>query len=201
VSQHRDLFIAMGPARCDLVKARALLSADQSGLERRTEVSRVALPRRRAAGWTDDAMGLRACFSAVGCSSTVRSWAGTGRPRRGTSRQRSEDGRGVAHLWHIGCSRCEDGTTVRAGCAHELTGCDLFVSEISRHSNGEPACAIRCTGRTPPGRVVQHFGGWSLLFEGLGALPSARIKRLPPKKTDTVSREGRTRRRCCFFGS
>jgi hypothetical protein len=26
------------------------------------------------------------------------------------------------------------------------------VSEISRHSNGEPACAIRCTGRTPPGR-------------------------------------------------
>jgi hypothetical protein len=26
------------------------------------------------------------------------------------------------------------------------------VSEISRHSNGEPACAIRCTGRTPRGR-------------------------------------------------
>jgi hypothetical protein len=26
------------------------------------------------------------------------------------------------------------------------------VSKISRHSNCEPACAIRCTGRTPPGR-------------------------------------------------
>jgi hypothetical protein len=25
----------------------------------------------------------------------------------------------------------------------------LPVSEISRHSNGEPACAIRCPGRTP----------------------------------------------------
>jgi hypothetical protein len=32
------------------------------------------------------------------------------------------------------------------------------VSEISRHSNGEPACAVRCTGRTPPVGIVQHVG-------------------------------------------
>jgi hypothetical protein len=56
-------------------------------------------------------------------------------------------------------------------------------------------------GEHPVVGVVQHFGSWRLLSEGLGQLRSARIKRLPPKKTDTVSREGRTRRRCCFFGS
>jgi len=32
------------------------------------------------------------------------------------------------------------------------------VSEISRHSNCEPACAIRCTGKDPLVRIVQHFG-------------------------------------------
>jgi hypothetical protein len=32
------------------------------------------------------------------------------------------------------------------------------ISEISRHSNGEPACAVRCTGRTPPGRDRAHVG-------------------------------------------
>jgi hypothetical protein len=50
-----------------------------------------------------------------------------------------------------------------------------------------------------------RHGGVSCVFllaKGHGrALPSARIKRLPPKKTDTVSREERTRRRCFFFGS
>jgi hypothetical protein len=32
------------------------------------------------------------------------------------------------------------------------------VSEISRHSNCEPACAVRCTGQTPPVGIVQHLG-------------------------------------------
>jgi hypothetical protein len=32
------------------------------------------------------------------------------------------------------------------------------VSEISRHSGCAPACAIRCTGRTPPVGIVQHGG-------------------------------------------
>jgi hypothetical protein len=32
------------------------------------------------------------------------------------------------------------------------------VSEISRHSGCAPACAICCTGRTPPVGIVQHGG-------------------------------------------
>jgi hypothetical protein len=32
------------------------------------------------------------------------------------------------------------------------------VSEISHHSNCEPACAVRCTRRTPPVGVVLHAG-------------------------------------------
>jgi hypothetical protein len=63
----------------------------------------------------------------------------------------------------------------------------------TRHRPGLPAFDV-----SQPERPAC---GWCLLFEGLGRPPSARIKRLPPKKTDTVSREERTRRRCCFFGS
>jgi hypothetical protein len=38
-------------------------------------------------------------------------------------------------------------------------GCPRFpVGEIAHHSNCEPACAVRCTGRTPPVGIVQHTG-------------------------------------------
>jgi hypothetical protein len=71
----------------------------------------------------------------------------------------NKGGRGVARLWHIGCSRCEYGTTVRAGRAHELTRCDECLDAPRR---GRPvpapvasgAAAIEGLYRIAPGSPV-----------------------------------------------
>jgi hypothetical protein len=76
---------------------------------------------------------------------------------------------------HSENTRCATGVR-RRGHPH------FPVSEISRHSNGEPACAIRCTGRTPLIGVVQHFGGWRLLSEGLGRCPRRASSGFHPKR-------------------
>jgi hypothetical protein len=72
------------------------------------------------------------------------------------------------------------------------------ISKISRHSNGEAICAIRCTGRTPLITIVQHFPAWCLLSEGLGPPRSTRTKASTQK--DRHHFAWRTRRRGCFFG-
>jgi hypothetical protein len=57
----------------------------------------------------------------------------------------SEAGRGVARLWYLCRQR------------HRYHSRPRFpFSKIYCHSNGEAACAIPCTRRTPRGRVVQH---------------------------------------------
>jgi hypothetical protein len=157
----------------------------------------VEQPARR----TPDAIGLRGCFSAADCSSTARSW---GWNRSITSRR--------VKVWvasgQLGRAPGRDGrSTFTARTPDVPQVCDAAVTLASPPAKSLviPTLSLpvqsAAQGEHPVVRVVQHFGGWRLLSEGLGRPPSTRIKRLPPKKTDTVSREGRTRRRCCFFGS
>jgi hypothetical protein len=73
--QHRDLLITLGPDGRHRVKARAVRapinpSVSKGSTEAEPGCSASALSSRPAA----DAICLRACFSAVDCSSTARSW-------------------------------------------------------------------------------------------------------------------------------
>ena len=120
--------------------------------------SRVARPWRRAAGRAADAIDLRACFSAVDCSSNARSW----------SWNRSTTSRRVKGLGHIRSARAHARPGRSSGIHSENTRCATGVrrrgpltspsAKSPRHSSGEPACAIRGTGRTPLIRFVQHAG-------------------------------------------
>ena len=108
----------------------------------------IGLGVEQPAGRTTGAIGLRVCFSAVDCSSTDRSggWS------RSTTSRRVKDGSQLAS------ARAHPARTVVPYSQREHPMChgcaprrppSFPVSEISWHFNGETACAIRCTGRTP----------------------------------------------------
>ena len=85
----------------------------------------------------------------------------------------------------------------------------LFRGGMAGSGNRAGTCRRGCSVSRPAkqvltGRRVSAAGAVAPRFDisiAQGLRPSARIKRLPPKKTDAVSREGRARRPRCFFGS
>jgi hypothetical protein len=72
-------------------------------------------------------------------------------------RRRGDGGHGVARLWHIGCSLCEDGMTVRNGCAHALTRCDPYLDAPRR---GRPVIALGASGAAAIEGLYRIAPGW-----------------------------------------
>jgi hypothetical protein len=158
-SQHRDLLIAMGPDRRHPVKARTVrapinpsvskgctevepscsASVSSSRRDRRRNRTARLLQRRRLQQhrWL---LGLEPVDHVGAHQSMGRIWSARAHTRSGRSfRLHSEN------------TRCATGVRRRG---HPR----FTASEISRHSNCEPACAIRCTAQTPPVGIVQHVG-------------------------------------------
>jgi hypothetical protein len=144
--------------------------------------SRVARPRRRAAGRPDLGRNrpalllqrhrLRQHRSLLGLESVDHVAARQGLGRIWSTRAHTRSERSF-HL-HSEHARCGTGVQRRSR-PH------FPVNEIFGHSNGQPACAIRCTGRTPRDRdrAVRWIGEASdaceaALVQSVGQLAAMR---------------------------
>jgi hypothetical protein len=148
----------MGPDRRHRVKGRALRAPINPSVSKgRTEAEPSRSASASSSRLAGPMIGPRACFSAVDCGSIAHSWgwnrSTTSRASRHGSHLVSSCERlpGRSFRLHSENTRCATGVRRR--------GRPRFpVSEISRHSNCVPACAVRCTGQSPPVEIVQHVG-------------------------------------------
>ena len=134
------------------------------------------------AGRTADAIGLRACFSAVDCSSTARSW---GWNRSATSRR--------VKAWvasgQLVRTPGPDGRSVFIARTPDVPqACDAAAALASPSAKSLviPTVSLpvqsAAQGEHPVIGVAQHFGGWRLLSEGLGRCPRRASSGFHPKR-------------------
>jgi hypothetical protein len=97
-------------------------------------------------------------------------------------------GQGMGRIWSA-CSHTRPGWSFRIHSENTrcVTGVrrrghpHFPVRKISRHSNGEPVQSA-AQGEHAVVGVVQHFGGWRLLSEGLGRCPRRASSGFHPKR-------------------
>ncbi len=137
--QHRDLLVAMGPARRDPVKVLDCSSAARSW------------------GWNRSTTSRR-----------VKVWVASG-PRVRTP---GPDGRSVF--------------TARTPDVPQVCDAAATLASPSAKSLVIPMVSLpvqsAAPGEHPPVGIVQHFGGWSLLSEGLGRCPRRASSGFHPKR-------------------
>jgi hypothetical protein len=140
-------------------------------------------------GRTTDAIGLRACFSAVDCRSTARSWGWN----RSTPSRRVKASVASGQLVRTPGPDGRSVFTARTpGVAQACNAAAVLVSPSAK-SLVIPTVSLpvqsAAQGEHPVVGVMQHFGGWRLLSEGLGRCPrrasSGCLKRTSASKRAT----------------